>query len=72
MEIYFRDYRDVNGLQVPFILETKVLPVAKTALGMKDPPVPAEKIMIEKVEVNPKLEETLFAKPTIEVASNAK
>ena len=72
VEVYFRDYRPVNGLQIPFVLETRVLPVAKTALGFKDPPVPAEKTIIEKVVVNPKLDESLFSKPEIGVASNAK
>jgi hypothetical protein len=33
VEVDFRDYRAVNGLQIPFVLKTKVLPVAKTALG---------------------------------------
>lgn len=70
VEVYFRDYRPVSGLQIPFALETKVLPVSRTALGLKDPPVPVEKIVIEKVAVNPKLEESLFSKPAVEVASN--
>ena len=30
-EEYFRDYRPVEGLQIPFVLETRVLPVARTA-----------------------------------------
>jgi outer membrane lipoprotein-sorting protein len=74
VEVYYRDYRPVSGLQVPFVLETKVLPVAKTKLGFKDPPVPVEKISIDKVEVNPKLDESLFSKPDAgaAVASNAK
>ena len=72
VEVYFRDYRPVNGLQIPFVLETKVLPVAQTALGLKDPPVPAEKTIIDTVVVNPKLDESLFSKPQIEVASNAR
>ncbi len=65
VEVYFRDYRQVDGLQVPFILETKVLPVGKTALGFRDPPVPVETISIEKVVVNAKLDESLFSKPVI-------
>lgn len=65
VEIYFRDYRNVNGLQIPFLLETRVLPVSKTALGLKDPPVPPEKTEIEKVVINPKLDEALFSKPRI-------
>ena len=72
VEVYFRDYRPVSGLQIPFVLETKVLPVAQTAVGLKDPPVPAEKITIDKVVVNPKMEAALFSKPEIAVASNTK
>jgi len=64
----------VSGLKVPFVLETKVLQVAKTKLGFKDPAIPVEKISIDKVEVNPKLDESLFSKPDagVGVASNAK
>ena len=72
VEVYFQDYREVNGLQIPFVLETRVLPVAKTALGFRDTPVPPEKITIEKVVVNPKLEESLFTKPEIQMASNSR
>ncbi len=63
VEVYFRDYRPVDGLQIPFAIETKVLPVEKTMLGFKDPPVPVEKIIIDKVVVNPKLDESRFSKP---------
>jgi hypothetical protein len=72
VETYLRDYRAVQGLQIPFLLETKVLPVAKTALGLRDPPVPTEKITVERVEVNPKFDEALFSKPNVGVASTAK
>jgi len=72
VEVYYRDYRPVSGLQIPFVLETQVLPVAKTALGFQDPPVPAEKTFIDKVVVNPKLDASLFSKPEVGVASNAK
>lgn len=72
VEVYLRDYRPVSGLEVPFLLETRVLPVAKTALGLKDPPVPPEKTIIDRVVVNPKLDEALFSKPEVAVASNAK
>ncbi|HLJ94555.1 MAG TPA: hypothetical protein VKU02_15310 [Gemmataceae bacterium] len=72
VEVYLRDYRNIDGLEIPFVLETKVLPVGRTALGFKDPPVPVERTRIEKVVVNPKLEEAQFAKPDAEVASNAK
>ena len=72
VEVYLRDYRPVNGLQVPFLLETRVLAVAKTVLGLKDPPVPPERTIIERVVVNPKLDEALFSKPEVAIASNAK
>jgi len=66
VEVYYRDYRSVSGLRIPFVLETKVLPVAKTATGFKDPPVPVEKLIIEKVTVNPKLDDSQFSKPKID------
>src|SRR5215469_2503816 len=69
VEVYYRDYRPVNGLQIPFVLETRVLPVAKTATGLRDTPVPSEKIVIEKVTVNPKLDDSQFAKPQTETAA---
>ena len=62
VELYYRDYRTVDGLQIPFVSETRVLPVGRTALGLRDTPVPTEKIVIDKVVVNPKLEEKLFSK----------
>lgn len=72
VEVYYRDYRPVNGLQIPFVLETRVLPVARTATGLKDTPVPPEKITIDKVSVNPKLEDSQFSKPEMAAAPKAK
>jgi len=72
VEVYYRDYRNVDGLQIPFLLETKVLPVAKNALGLRDTPVPPEKIVIEKVEVNPKVEEKLFSKLVVPAPTASK
>jgi len=71
VEVYYRDYRNVNGLEIPFVLETRVLPVTKNALGLRDTPVPPEKVLIEKVVTNPKLDAGLFSKP-VPVASKAK
>jgi hypothetical protein len=62
VEIYYRDYRAVDGLQIPFLLETRVLSVGTNALGLRDTPVPPEKIVVEKVVVNPKIDEKLFSK----------
>ena len=72
VEVYYRDYRSVSGLRIPVVLETKVLPVAKTATGFKDPPVPVEKLIIEKVTVNPKLDDSQFSKPRIDAAPKGK
>jgi len=64
VEVYYRDYRPVSGLQIPYVLETKVLPLAQKSARIGNTPVPPEKIVIEKVAVNPKLDESLFSKPT--------
>jgi hypothetical protein len=72
VEVYFRDYRPVNGLQIPYLMETHVLPVAKTALGFRDTPVPAEKAMIETVQINPPLLDSQFVKPDVNQAGGKK
>jgi len=72
VEVYYRDYRTVNGLQIPFVLETRVLQVAKTVLGLKDTPVPPEKVVIEKVVINPKLDAAMFSKPVVAAGSSLK
>jgi hypothetical protein len=50
--IFPRDYRRVDGLQIPFLIETAVQGVKRT-----------EKMQIEKVIVNPRLDDSRFAKP---------
>lgn len=50
--IYLRDYKDVNGLKIPYVIETAVQ-------GNKD----THKMIIENVVVNPKLQDTRFTKP---------
>jgi outer membrane lipoprotein-sorting protein len=49
--VYYRDYRAVSGLKIPYLLETKVEGVRQT-----------EKIEIEKIAVNPRVEDSRFAK----------
>jgi hypothetical protein len=51
--VFLRDYRKVDGLQIPFLIETNVQGVQRT-----------EKIQIEKVVVNPRLDDSRFAKPS--------
>jgi len=54
VEIYYRNYTLVNGLRIPFVLETAVEKVKAT-----------RKITIETVALNPKLEGDAFAKPEL-------
>jgi outer membrane lipoprotein-sorting protein len=73
VEIYYKDFRAVNGLTFPHILETKVLPIAGPTRGpVSATPSSVEKIMIENVSVNPKLEDALFTKPQAQGGVNAK
>jgi outer membrane lipoprotein-sorting protein len=50
--IYQRDFRNVQGLMIPHVLETAVEGYRET-----------HKIEIESLVINPKLEESLFTKP---------
>ena len=50
--VYQRDFRPVQGVQMPFLLETAV-----------DGYPGSHKMVIEKVAVNPKLDDALFTKP---------
>lgn len=70
VEIYYRDYHMVNGLQIPFVLETRVLPLHDSGKGGGNTSVPAEKITIVKVNVNPQLVASYFSKPQTLSASN--
>ena len=71
VEVYYRDYRNVNGLEIPFVLETRVVPVTKTALGLRDTPFAPERTLIEKVVINPGFDAALFSKPAIPTKSAA-
>lgn len=51
-EVHFRDYRTVEGLQIPGAIETGVGSGQGT-----------EKLVIEKVALNPPLDDRLFARP---------
>ena len=68
VEVYYRDFHAVGGLQIPYVMETRVLPAAVANSKVRQIPVPAEQITIEKVVVNPKLDATAFTKPSIEAA----
>jgi outer membrane lipoprotein-sorting protein len=51
--VYQRDFRPVQGVMVPYVLETAVD-------GYRD----THKMTIEKVGLNPRLDDSLFVKPT--------
>jgi hypothetical protein len=70
VEVYYQDYRAVNGLQIPFVLETRILPLAGSAKGPKEAAIPTEKITIQKVLVNPKLVASSFAMPAVQTATS--
>jgi hypothetical protein len=72
VEVYYRDYRLVNGLQIPHVMETHVLPAGHTAMGLKETLVPPEKTTIERVLVNAKLDDAHFAKPQVDGLRSAK
>jgi Outer membrane lipoprotein-sorting protein len=52
VEVYYRDYKNVNGLMVPYVLETTVQGVRQS-----------HKMMVETVVVNAKLDDSLFTRP---------
>lgn len=50
-ELYFSDYQEVDGITFPFFLESKVAGQSM------------QKITIKSIEVNPKVDDTVFAFP---------
>ena len=52
VSVFLRDYRKVDGLQIPFLIETNVQGVQRT-----------ERILIENVIVNPQFADSQFSKP---------
>jgi hypothetical protein len=52
ISVYYREYRSIDGVQIPMVIETRN---ADTT--------PAQRLVIEKVALNPALPEQAFAKP---------
>jgi outer membrane lipoprotein-sorting protein len=50
--VYQRDFRPVQGVMIPFVLETAVDGYAET-----------HKVQVEKAAINPQLDDALFSKP---------
>jgi outer membrane lipoprotein-sorting protein len=51
--VYLRDFKSVDGLQIPGVIETGIAAAA-----------PSSKMELEKILVNPPLEDQVFAKPS--------
>jgi hypothetical protein len=68
VEVYYRDYRSVGPVKIPYVLETRVLSIPSTK-GAKGADVAVEKITMERVEINPKLSDSLFTKAQLSAAS---
>lgn len=52
--VYYRNYRMIEGVQVPLLIESGVEPGKAT-----------EKLVIDRVSLNPPLEDRLFARPAV-------
>jgi len=71
VEIYYRDFHKVDGLEFPFLLETRVLPLKPASAKAPVQTYSAEQVVIERVDVNPKLASSRFEKPQGQVAAIA-
>ncbi|MBN3762242.1 hypothetical protein [Burkholderia sp. Ac-20365] len=54
VEVAYRDYREVNGVQVPFVIESGVVGAAKK-----------DRLVLERVSINPPLDDGMFVKPAM-------
>jgi len=59
VEIYYRDFRSVDGLMVPYVLETAVV-------GYKQ----RHKIIVDEVKVNPQLDDARFTRVDLDAAAD--
>jgi len=60
-ESYVSNYKEVEGMMMPFAVES----------GMKGNPM-RQKIVVDKIEVNPTLQDSLFAMPAGAVRDTTK
>lgn len=60
ISVFYRNYHSVEGLQIPAIIETGV-----------GAPQPTNKLVIEKIALNPPMEDWRFAKPGSQGRNNA-
>ena len=69
VEVYYRDFRAVSGLKIPFLLETRVLNDAAIAGPMR---TASEQMFLEKVEINSTLNDALFSKTDLDAAASGR
>jgi hypothetical protein len=60
VSVFYRDYRNVEGLQIPMTIESGAAGGA-----------PMEKLVIEKIALNPTLDERTFTKPSTPIRRHA-
>lgn len=60
VSVFYRNYRTIEGLQIPLTIET----ATGTAIA-------ADKMVIDKISLNPPLEDRIFAKPILQGRRNA-
>jgi hypothetical protein len=70
VEVYFRDYRRVSGLEMPYMIETMIKNVGVP--GMIAASSTVERINVDKIDVNPPLAESLFSKAQLDSIASGK
>lgn len=68
VEVFYRDFRQVDGLQIPFVVETHVLNTP-TALQGTATVTATEQIHLNKVQINPTLDDMLFTRASLDAAA---
>jgi len=60
VEVMYRNYRNIDGLQIPLMIESGIATSEKK-----------DKLVIDKISLNPPLEDFMFAKPTAQGLRNS-
>ena len=70
VSVFYRDYQTVNGLKLPFMLETRTGPAGLHEHGPAAADV-SDKLVIDKIVLNPPLGALAFSKPALFRRRNA-
>ncbi len=60
IQVMYRNFRDVDGLRIPFMIESGALGIEKK-----------DRLVIDKVSLNPPLDDLMFAKPVAQGRHNS-